>query len=71
MSIYQKAKEIGIEIDSHETDLYLKDCQESRKLIEEYEFKNNVTKFRSQIDKCLWFDVPFAYDPAWEKRQKV
>ena len=71
MSIYQKAVEIGIEIDSHETDLYLKDCQESRKLIEEYEFKSNVTKFRSQIDNCVWFDIPFAYDPAWETHRSI
>lgn len=32
-----------------------------------YEFRGIVETFISQIDKTLWYDIPFAYDPFWEK----
>ena len=28
-------------------------------------FIHNVTRFKSQIDHTIWFDIPFAYDPFW------
>ena len=56
-------------IDHHNygSDLYIKKTPESAKLIAEYEFKENVTTFRSQIDGCIWYDIPFAYTPYWEE----
>lgn len=53
------------DIDHHETDLYLKVSEASLALVASYDFRGNVEKFRSPLDGCLWFDIPFAYTPAW------
>lgn len=53
------------DIDHHETDLYLKVSEASSALVAAYDFRGNVEKFRSPLDGCLWFDIPFAYTPAW------
>ena len=49
------------EIDHHESDLYLKVTDISRKLISEYEFIENVTIFKSDIDGQNWYDIPFSW----------
>lgn len=56
------------EISNHESDLYLKVTQVSEKLIAEYEFKGSVRKFFSKVDKSYWFDIPFAFNPFWNKK---
>lgn len=56
------------EIDSHESDLYLKVTPTSRKLIQQYDFKGNVTKFIDNIDHTFWYDIPFANSEWWEER---
>ena len=58
------------DIDNHETDLYLKYSKESAALVKDYEYRGIVETFRSPIDGCLWFDIPFAYTPAWIEREK-
>jgi hypothetical protein len=67
MSIYTELKTAGVSVSSHESDLYAKVTPESEALIARYQFKINVKRFRSQIDGTPWFDIPFAYDPYWEK----
>jgi hypothetical protein len=71
MDIYKEAVEAGCTIDHYQSDLYLKKDAVSQKLVESYEFKQSVTTFISQIDRELWYDIPFAYSPYWEKLQKV
>lgn len=68
-TIYEKAqKEMRQdEISHHESDLYLKKNEVSEKLVKNYEFKNGVKMFVSQIDGMMWYDIPFAYDPFWNK----
>lgn len=54
------------DIDHWCSDLYLRVTPESEKLVAEYDFKGNVTKFIDQIDGVLWYNIPFAYyGPAW------
>lgn len=53
------------DIDHHETDLYLKVSEKSAALVAAYDFQGNVERFVSPLDGCAWFDVPFAYTPAW------
>lgn len=70
-TLFQTVKEMGLDWDSHETDLYIKCTPEANELIKNYRFKGNVTRFISKVgDRVPWFDVPFAYDPAWEKKLK-
>ena len=67
-SIYQMALERmqPEEIDHHESDLYLKVTPISRELIALYPYKRNVRTFGSE--GAAWFDIPFAHDPFWSKR---
>ena len=69
-SLYDRAIEQGLEMGCHESDLYLKVTPESKELIKNYSYRPNVTTFISQIDKALWYDIPFAYQPFWEKRTR-
>lgn len=73
MGIMQDLKAAGVreeDMDNHESDLYVKKTSISTKVINNYEFKKSVTQFRSQIDKKIWYDIPFAYDPFWEGKKK-
>jgi hypothetical protein len=67
-SIYEQLKEANIPLDSHESDLYAKVTPESEKIISEYKFKDNVSRFKDNINHQMWFDIPFAFRPYWEKR---
>ena len=49
------------ELDNHCDDLYVKVNEISKKIINNYEFKNNVTTFTDDIEHKLWYDIPFAY----------
>jgi hypothetical protein len=71
--LFNKAKELMApeEIDSqHElgSDLYLKVTPTSKVLIEQYEFKGNVTTFKDNIDHELWYDIPFANMAWWDEK---
>ena len=63
--LYAELKEIGVELDHHESDLYVKSTPESRKIIREKE-EWGYTMFRSPIDGSLWFAFPFRWTPYWE-----
>jgi len=66
-TIYQEMLKAGVEVSHHESDLYVRVTPESRRVIENYQFK--VTAFQSEVDGQLWFDIPFAYDPWWTDRR--
>ena len=68
--IYRAMKNAGVEISSHESDMYcpVNDC--TKKIVKAYTYKGNVTVFHNQTDNALWYDVPFAYQPWWNKRIK-
>ena len=69
MTIYQELKKAGVELDNHESDLYAKVTPESIEILNNYKYKDNVTRFNNKIDKKVWFDIPFAFDPYWEKKK--
>lgn len=60
MDIYEELKNAGVKLDGHESDLYAEVTPVSSEIISRYEFKSNVTKFRSQVDGKCWYDIPFA-----------
>ena len=68
--IYQRLLDAGCEISNHCSDLYTPVNATSCKIVEEYRklSRNCVTIFNSQEDGSLWYDIPFAYMPYWEKR---
>jgi len=66
-SIWEEVKRLGIQFDSHETDLYIPVNEQTKALVARWKFKSIATTFVSQIEpKTLWYDLPFAYVPAWE-----
>jgi len=67
MNIYREMVEAGIEIDHHETDLYVPVTKTTRSIVAHYPHRSNVSTFVSQIDGRNWFDIPFAYVPAWPR----
>ena len=72
LNIYEKAIEIlsPKDIDHHCSDLYLRKTRQSEKLINDYEYRSQVSVFTSNIDNRLWYEIPFAYTPYWERRQQ-
>lgn len=68
--IYEQLKEVLLpeQMDNHGTDLYVEVCEVSTKIIKDYKFQRNVTTFFSSFDNTLWYDIPFAYIPAWEDK---
>lgn len=69
MSLYTDLVAAGIEVSNHESDLYFPSSPESRAILFNYDLESkNATCFRSNIDGKTWIDVPFAFDPFWEKR---
>jgi len=67
--IYDQVVALGVEIDHHESDLYIPVTPETQALIRSYPHRKNVKRFRSNIDGKTWFDIPFAYAPFWIKKQ--
>jgi len=68
MSIYKQMLAAGVPVDHHESDLYAKVTPESTAIVSAYKFRGIVTRFQSQIaGDGIWYEIPFAYDPAWEK----
>ncbi len=65
-TLHQKLKELDIEIKGHYSDLYVEVTPETQKLVDEYEYKTNVTTFFSLVTEKKMFDIPFANDD-WKK----
>jgi hypothetical protein len=60
------------ELDNHYSDLYVLKNDISTKFVNGLcvDQKRNVTTFVSQIDKKVWYDMPFMYEEYYEKRKK-
>jgi len=68
MTIYSEIKALGVEIDSHESDLYCPATPETKKILESA-FNGKGAYFSLFMDgSVMWYDVPFAFDPWWEAK---
>jgi len=68
MSLYKELVEAGIDINSHESDLYCPVTPESTEILARYP-EVGWTTFTHQRTGTRWYDVPFMYDPWWRERQ--
>lgn len=59
-SIHSVIKKLKVPFSGHYSDLYIPVNEQTRSLIENYEYKNNVTMFINQLDGKKWYDIPFA-----------
>ena len=76
-TLFQELTAAGCEIDNHESDLFVKDSPVSRNIIrrrcsaDQIMWNNDhcstAVLFRSTLDNEIWWDIPFAYDPFWQK----
>ena len=69
-TLYQRLVDIQAPIDHHESDLYAKATPEVQELLIREFPGQPKTSFLSQIDKTLWFEFAFLYDPFWERREQ-
>ena len=71
MSLYTDMLEAGQEIDSRDSDLYVKDTPAARDVLAKHNKKIdgwNVQTFNSEIDGARWLDLPFQYEPFWRAK---
>lgn len=71
MSLYTDLLAAGVPIENHYSDLLAKVTPASRALIQAYEHRKNVRMFTSEIDGEPWYDIPFAFDPFWERKEPI
>ena len=71
-TIYQRIVAAGIPHANHESDLYVPDTPEVRRIIEEVKHHTQCcfSSFINQVEGGTWLDIPFAYDHWWEARLK-
>jgi len=69
-SLYELLKEAGCQMDSWQSDLYVRATVEAREIIKEYESEGHITnkQFIRQKDGFLWIELPFHYVPWWTAR---
>jgi len=61
VDIFEEVKRLNIPYDNWCSDLYIPKNKQTMELIKRYKYKCNVTSFISQVEKALWYDIPFAY----------
>lgn len=66
--VYRLLKQAGCKIDNHASDLYVLATTESSRIIRDSGKKYGI--FTSEIDGKRWFEIPFAYLPFWEAKQR-
>jgi antirestriction protein len=69
-SLFEEIERSGVpdsDISHWNSDLYLRVTPETTAIIDGYDFKNQVSTFIDEIDGKPWYEVPFAYDPAWNR----
>ena len=74
MNLYDSLIEASCEIDHHESTLYVKVTPESTEIVNAAYHRGDistVSTFRSQIDGCMWYDVPFGYKPFCGKNNII
>lgn len=70
MSLYTDLIEAGIEVSNWQSDLYFPITAETREILSRHPLqKSNAKTFKNRVSGAHCYDVPFAYDPFWERRK--
>ena len=72
MSLYQDLVKLGVPHSNRASDLYFPVTEQTTGLVKKWKKKTTlvVNKFTHEVEKTLWYEIPFAYDPFWEARHK-
>lgn len=69
-SLYRDLAAAGLQLDSHESDLYVEDTPEARAILARHPtHQTNARPFRHAVTGKSWLDVPFAFEPFWQKKR--
>lgn len=71
MNIYEDMKAAGVQIDNHESDLYVPVTDVTRAIVARYSDTHSITSFRHATTGAHWYDIPFAYAPFWANKAKT
>lgn len=72
-SVYQQLSDLGAELHNYKSDLRVKVTKEVDRLLHTLKYKDDhalykgMRTFTSSKDKQVWYTIPGAYDPFWEK----
>ena len=71
-TIYAAAVEAlpAYDIDHHASDLYIKRTPAAVALVARLDNTALLSVFLSQIDGCIWYELPFCFTPFWENPSK-
>lgn len=64
--IYYQMEKAGVQIDHYQNDLHVPVNETTTAIIEASEF--HASKFRCNISKDMWYEIPFAYIPEKERQ---
>jgi len=68
-TLFEAIKAAGIEYDYYQSDLFFRVTDESSDILKRYpQYYAGAGMFYSK--GSAWYDVPFAYDPFWEKLKR-
>lgn len=70
MQIYNEVVRLGIPHSNHYSDLYIPSTDETRQLLKDCGI-TTARPFVNKVEGGIWFDVPFAYLPFWDKKAKA
>lgn len=75
LTLYQLLTAHDIDHHHHESDLYVPANELTAELIAEWETANRCrvecSEFWNAVDGGLWLDLPFQYDPYWQRSRSV
>ncbi len=63
---YKALVELGAPVDSHESDLYVLANPQTVATVKARGWY--FTYFRSAIDGRQWIEIPFGFEPWWDRR---
>lgn len=71
--IHAEAVRMGLEIDHHASDLYIKHSPAAVELVQRIRKLYSPPKVSQFTDPAgaLWFEVPFAYTPFWTTKAEA
>ena len=68
MSLYNDLTSANIQVSSWQSDLYFPVSPEASAILAKHpKLKLISSTFTSNIDGKRWYEVPFAFDPFWNK----
>lgn len=71
MNLYDAIIAAGIQIDSHESDLYFPVTEQTTAILAKFPTEKEIARtFQHTVKNQLWYEVPFGFLPFWDKKPR-